>query len=136
MDLTLPELWTAGGVLLGFQLTAFGWRIAQEAKVGSGGDIVWLPPADYLNLLAMSTTSLGVFVLPVLGMGDFSSAKKFLGLAALLLIGHSAALAGHYELYNPRTPRSFDFFPLQERIAVGLAVLAGIAYSLLAWGAI
>jgi len=133
MDLRLPDLWTAGGVLLGFQVTAFGWRIAQEAQVADQGKISWIPPADYLNLLSMVVTALSVFVLPALKLIPLDSVTRLLGFAALLFVGHPFALAGHYELYNPTTKRSYNYFPLQERMIIAMVGLISVVYLLLAF---
>lgn len=98
----LSEFLTAGGVLLGFQVTSFGWRIAEESKVARQGDITWLPPADLLNIVAMIVTGLGVFVLPALGVIDVAIIKIMFGLGAILFVGHSISMAGHYELWQDR----------------------------------
>ena len=94
----LKDLWTAAGVLLGFQITAFAWRIERETRQ----KLVWLPPADYLNLLAMLVTVLGVFVAPIFGVASVQAARVFFGLATLLFLGHAVALAAHYELLFTR----------------------------------
>jgi hypothetical protein len=133
MDLRLPDLWTAGGVLLGFQVTAFGWRISQEAQVADRGDISWIPPADYLNLLSMVITALSVFVMPALRMISLDSSTRLLGFAALLFVGHPFALAGHYELFNPRTKRSYDYFPRQEAVAIIMVAIILAVYAILAF---
>jgi hypothetical protein len=39
----VKDLWTAGGILLGFQISAFSWRISQESKRAKEDDQVWLP---------------------------------------------------------------------------------------------
>jgi hypothetical protein len=87
MPLELKDFWTAGGVLLGFEITAFSWRITQESKVAERNDIVWLTPSDYLNLLAMVATSAGVFVLPALNIADIALFRVLFGLAAILFVG-------------------------------------------------
>lgn len=134
MPFELKDFWTAGGILLGFEITAFSWRISQESKVAEKGDIVWLAPADYLNLLAMLVTAAGVFVLPSLNIADTALFRILFGLAAILFVGHAFALAGHYELYNPlkgRT-RSFRYFPPQEKVAVGIVAIVSIVYLIVA----
>ena len=40
--LQLPHIWTATAVLLGFQITAFTWRINREVAMGDKGYITWL----------------------------------------------------------------------------------------------
>ena len=67
MEIGLQEIWTAGGVILGFQVASFAQRVAQESKVAKEGDLVWLPPADYFNLSAIFVMVLGVFIAPAAG---------------------------------------------------------------------
>ena len=69
------ELWTAAGVLLGFQITSFFWRIGREVAVSDRptengangtGSATFLNSADYVNLIAMIVLVMGVFILPSL----------------------------------------------------------------------
>ena len=55
IDPDLKDLWTPTGLLLGFQVTLFKWRLEREAEVGDKGDIPWLVPADYVSILGMLT---------------------------------------------------------------------------------
>lgn len=128
MPIELSEIWTAAGVLLGFQVTSFAWRIAHEVRVADEGDISWIPPADYLNLVAMLATVLGVFVAPVLRLASIDAAQMLFGLGAILFVGHAIALAGHYELFNPKTARTYQYFPLQEKLIVAAVLGMSIAY--------
>jgi hypothetical protein len=94
------DIWTAAGVLLGFQVTSFIWRIDREVKMGAAGEQTWLVPSDFVNIISMIVTVVGVFVLPILGVANATFLKYALGLAALLFIGHAFARAGHYGLYS------------------------------------
>lgn len=98
MQLQLIDVWTVAGILLGFKVTSFAWRVSLEVQVGETGDLTWLPPADLLNLLSMTATVIGVFIIPIL----FGAGTKFvqysLGLALLLFVGYPFALAGHYDM--------------------------------------
>jgi hypothetical protein len=132
MDIDLGMLWTAAGVLGGFQVAALTLRVHREIDVGSKDDLTWLPIADCFNLLSLSTSFIGVFVLPVLDVIDRAAASRMFGLAAVLLLGWAFTLAGHYELYNPTTARSYRYFPLQERVAAAVVVVAAVAYGLIA----
>jgi hypothetical protein len=58
----LGTLWSAAGVIAGFQVAAFTWRITREVYMSDKGEPVWLPLADWLNLLSLAVTLLGVFV--------------------------------------------------------------------------
>jgi hypothetical protein len=116
MNFQISDIWTAAGVLLGFQVTSFAWRFTREAEVGETGDLTWLPLADILNLASMTVLMAGVFVLPILGLVNFDFGIHSFGLALLLFAGHPFALAGHYDMYNRKTPRSYHYFPVQERV--------------------
>jgi hypothetical protein len=129
---SVGTLWSGAGILVGFQVTAFTLRINREISVGSSGDRTWLPVADSLNLLSLSTTLIGVFTLPMLDVVGLRTSAKLFGLAVLLLVGYAFALAGHYEMYNPRTGRSMDYFPRQERVAVGVVAVMSVGYVLAA----
>jgi len=129
----LKDLWTAGGVLLGIQVACFSWRTTREVTVAGKGDITWLPPADILNLLSLALVAIGMFAIPLMGVADVNLARRMLGVAVILFAGHPFALAGHYEMFNPTTKRSFAYFPVQERIVVGIVCAAAALYSWLAW---
>jgi hypothetical protein len=47
------------------------------------------------------------------------------GLAMLLFLGFPFGLAGHYDMYNNKTKRSYLYAPCQEKVVV--AVIAGLA---------
>src|SRR3954467_9508511 len=114
IDQDLKDLWIPTGLLLGFQVTLFKWRIEREAKVGDEGDIPWLVPADYVGIFGMLCFVFGVILLPSIGIIAFPSARMAFGLGALLFIGQHLSLAGHYQLYNRSKPREFIWFPTQE----------------------
>lgn len=124
------DIWTVAGVLVGFEAASFAWRVQREAAVGDQNGLTWLPPADYLNLLGLLVVGVGVFALPVLNVVGETTMRKALGLGIVFWIGHVFALAGHYELYNPKTKRSMVYFPCQEKVAVCGAIVAAGAYLL------
>ena len=130
-ELGLADIWTAGGVVLGFQATALSWRIAKEAQ-SEAGTPVWLAPADYLNLLANAVMVFGVFIGTALEAVGVGTAIRMFGLSTLLYLGHGAALAAHYELFNPKSKRSFRWFPPQERVAIAAILGSTIVYLVLA----
>jgi hypothetical protein len=68
IDQDLKDLWTPTGLLLGFQVTLFKWRIEREANVGDEGDIPWLVPADYVGIGGMLCFLFGVILLPSAGI--------------------------------------------------------------------
>jgi hypothetical protein len=59
-------LWSAAGILVGFQVTALTLRVKREIDVGDRLDLTWLPPADLVNLISLATTLLGVIAAPAL----------------------------------------------------------------------
>jgi hypothetical protein len=128
MNIELADIWTAAGVLIGFQITSFVWRISREVEVGKKGDLTWLPPADILNLISMAVAMVGVFVLPILGLAEMSFIRFSFGLAILLFVGYPFALAGHYDMYNNKTERSMLYFPFQEKVVVTIMTILVIAY--------
>lgn len=129
MSLEFVQLWTAAGVLIGFQISSFGWRISREADVDEAVS-TWLPPADIVNLFSMMITALGVFILPILGLINTEVSLLAFGFAMLLFVGYPFALAGHYDMFN-KWPRSFDYFPRQEKIVVAIIAIAAAAYIVL-----
>jgi hypothetical protein len=132
MNIQLPDLWTAAGILLGFQVTSFAARVNREIAVGEKEDITWLPAADIMNLLSMLVLVVGIFILPVLGFASQEFMRYAFGLATLLFIGYPFALAGHYDMYNKKTRRSQRYFPFQEKVVVTVIAVLAIAYLVIA----
>lgn len=128
IELEIRDLWTPTGLLLGFQVTFFKWPLEREAGVGDQGDIPWLVPADYLNVFGMLCFVIGVILLPVLGITPVIVARGAFGLGAILFVGQALALAGHYQLYNRTRTREFVWCPTQEKVAIIVTVLVGVAY--------
>lgn len=60
-------------------------------------------------------------------------AEKAFGLGAVLLVGYAITLPGHYEMFNPKTARSFVYFPRQEQVAAAVTATAAAAYIVLAF---
>jgi hypothetical protein len=132
MELTYGEILTAAGVLLGFQVTAFTWRVSREVEVGKA-DLTWLPVADMLNLSSMLVVVLGVFVLPILNVANLNFMKHAFGFSLLLFVGFPFALAGHYDMYNRNSTRSMRYFPLQEKIVFMIVLIVAVAYLIVAF---
>lgn len=131
MELSYGEILAAAGVLLGFQITSFTWRISREVNIGES-DPTWLPVADMLNLASMLVVVIGVFVLPILNVANLRFMKLAFGLALLLFIGYPFALAGHYDMYNRKTTRSVKYFPFQEKVVAVCVLSAIVAYLVVA----
>src|SRR5215469_11682673 len=109
----LKDLWTPTGLILGFQVTLFKWRLEREAEVGDKGDIPWLVPSDYLSIAGMLILSFGVILLPLSGILSEANARTLFGLGVLFFVGQALGLAGHYQLYNKTKERKFIWFPRQ-----------------------
>jgi hypothetical protein len=124
-ELKLTDVWTPSGLILGFQVILFSWRLAREASVGDEGDIPWLTPADYLNLLGMLVLAFGVYLLPMTKAVSPRTAAVFCGLGVLLFVGYVFSLAAHYQLFNRSKPRQFVWFPAQERVVVSCTAALG-----------
>ena len=121
------DLWTAAGVLLGFQVAIFQMRLSREIAVGDEGMRTWMPPSDVLNLGSMVVTAIGVFILPILGWVGINMAMRLFGLALLLFVGYPFALAGHYDMYN-RQPRTGVYCTRQEKAVLVVAMTIVLVY--------
>jgi hypothetical protein len=114
-DFPLKDLWTATGVILGFQMTLFKWRLEEENKVGQNGDVPWLVPSDYVSIVGMLSLVLGVILLPVAGLVGVNVARSAFGLGSLLFLGQALGLAGHYQTFNKRKKEySFGLQPKKK----------------------
>ncbi len=102
--------------------------MAEESRVSRHGDVTWLPIADIINLVSISASAFGVFVLPVAGYRFLMTAPRWFGFSVLLFTGHMVTLAAHYELFDIRHARSMKYFPRQERISTMLVGAAAVAY--------
>lgn len=131
IDSAIRDLWVPTGLLLGFQVTLFKWRLEREAEVGDKGDITWLVPADYLSIAGMLSFLFGVILLPVTGLVGFLFSRAAFGLGALLFVGQALGLAAHYQLFNRTKPREFVWFPKQEKVVVGIIVVLSAVYLLI-----
>ena len=122
------SVWTAAGILLGFQLSVIRWRVDREREMEAAEVTVWLPWCDWLNLASMGWTALLVFALPAVRVIPTDLVPYSFVLSIIFLIGYAFALFGHYELYRPRAPKTRDPFPLQEKVPVITTVAIGAAY--------
>ena len=118
----LYNLWNAASVILGFQFTAFAWRMTREREIATKGGPTWFPFADKLNVFSMLVSITGVFLAPILGF-KFVHPAGALVVSLLLLAAYPFALAGHYDLFFKHWGRA-DYFPVQERVVVAIAVLS------------
>jgi hypothetical protein len=130
-DIPLDHLWTATGLIAGFQLTTFSARITRAIELKDKGKPNQLPPADYINLVSWAFILLGVFAGPISGLSHWF-AGKVLGFSLTLLACYPFALAGHYELFTAGK-RSETFCPFQEKVGIAVTVILGLAYIAIAY---
>lgn len=140
-SLGFTAVWIAAGIVVGFTVTAFTFRINWESEIRTsappGERKYWLPPADFVLLAALVVVLIGVFVAPVLGVG-LTFARYALGFAFLLLAGYPFALAGHYDILLGEVPKptmqkrakegDFPWVTGQEKAVLGVLAVASIAY--------
>jgi hypothetical protein len=125
----LSALWSAAGVIAGFQVAAFTWRITREIRMADLDEVAWLPLADILNLFSLALTLLGVFAATAVGLIGVEPARLIFGWAVVLLACWPIAVAGHYELLSRRPRRRpAPYSTSQERVAVGTALLLSLVY--------
>jgi hypothetical protein len=131
---TVRTLWIPTGLILGFQVTFFKWRLEREVQLtDKAADAdkalpTYLVSSDYLSIAGMLCFVGGVILLPTSGISATIAPAAF-GLGVLLFVGQVLGLAGHYDLYNHR-PRRVSWFPRQEKIAVGFTIVVSVAYIL------
>lgn len=138
--MSIEVVWTVAAVVVGLQLAAASWRVQREIAMSERGELVWLPPAEWMNLVALLVIIGGVFVLPVLGVSEAASlARHSLALGLVLLAGYPFALAGHYGLMNRGTvpsvgapPEHQTWASRQETVAVTVTMLCAALYILVA----
>ena len=101
-------LWTIGSVILGFQITAFVFRLQRETQLS------WrerhFPVCEYLNLLSMGLFS-AVFVFPLVHQESDSIIKGLFVAAVVLLALYPWTVAAHYRiLFRPEAAGSSSSF--------------------------
>ena len=95
----LSQLWTAGAVLAGFQLTALAWRINREVAMEAEDEETWTTLADGIVAASFLTLVVGVFAAPLSGAASTAMAAKLLAVALMVFACSPFVLAGHYNLY-------------------------------------
>ena len=128
IDQGIRDLWIPTGLILGFQMTLFKWRIEREVSLIEKGPI-YLVPSDYLSIAGMLCFVFGIFLFPISGILTKVPPTAF-GLGVLLFVGQVLGLAGHYDLYNRRTRRA-EYFPKQERIVIAGTLIVAFLYLVL-----
>lgn len=130
--MSISDLWTPTGVVLGFQMTLFSWRLAREVEIGDKGDIPWLTPSDYMNIVGMLILVFGVYLLPIMNIVNLDISTILFGLGIFLFIGQALGIAGHYQLFNTKKKREFMWFPKQEKNVLLIATIVSLSYLIIA----
>ena len=132
----LWNLWIVAGVVAGFQIGAFRWRIERELRMEDKCEPVWFPLTDYMLVLSFMALLVWVFILPTLGIVPVECAARGLVASMIPLGVYPFGLIGHYQLFLPREGRiNRGLFPIGERWILGGGMLLfgmGVAYAVLA----
>ena len=135
----MTPLWTAGAVLLGFQLAALAWRLNREIKIADENksaacgkeEPIWLTRADYMTFTSVGVLVLGVFILPFFIRQMNASCIQFLfGLSLIIFASVPPVIAGHYDLYG-KANRTYDHVTTQERWASRVAGVVILTYAVI-----
>jgi hypothetical protein len=104
--MTLNDLLEIAGIIIGFQLTIFTFRITRELQFDRKNR--WFPLADFINLLSVLVTVSFLFIYPLnnLETYDIKLCQKFFGFALLLFVIYPFALIGHYDLFKKHSKRN------------------------------
>jgi hypothetical protein len=88
---------TLGGIIAAFGAAMLFFRIQRELTMGDGGEIVWLPWADWL-LVAATMISLLLVILPITIFAELKLATVASGAAAIMVAGYVLAILAHYRI--------------------------------------
>lgn len=137
-EASLADIWRASAVILGLQIGGFTWRVRRELDLfDEAGERAWIPPADFLNLVAIVVVVVGVYLWPILDLpGGVRLAEDAFGLGLVLLLGYPFALAGHYGLMRiggrPVQGWRQPWATRSELVAIVVTALASVAFVILA----
>src|SRR2546427_5777349 len=89
-------LWTVASVILGFQITAFIFRLQRETSLR--WETRHFPACEYLNLVSIGLSVIGVFVMPLVWGIRVSTVKGMFAAAMSLFVFYPLAVAAHYKI--------------------------------------
>ena len=119
-------LWTVASVILGFQITAFIFRLQRETT------LKWeerhFPGCGYLNLVSIALSVAEVFVMPLVWRAHPSTVKGMFTAAVSLFAFYPFAVAAHYKiLFRAKAAGNSDTFcsPLEAILSVTALLTAG-----------
>ncbi|MBL7809285.1 MAG: hypothetical protein JNN28_15805 [Saprospiraceae bacterium] len=128
--MTFNELLQIAGILIGFQITIFTFRMTRELTLKRKKR--WFPLPDFINLLSVLITVIFVFLYPLKNMEtfDLKTCQKLFGFAILLFIIYPFALIGHYEFFTKSSKRIKDqkYLTSQELIVMIIGSIVSILY--------
>ena len=132
----LWNLWIVAGVVAGFQIGAFRWRIERELRMEEKNQTVWFPVTDWMLVGSFVGLLITVFILPTLVNISVECTARLLVVCVIPLAVYPFGLIGHYKLFRPRKGLiDRDPFPMGEKwiLRVGmLFIVIGAAYAVLA----
>ena len=132
----LWNLWIVAGVVAGFQIGAFRWRIERELWMEEKKETVWFPLTDWMLVGSFVGLLITVFILPTLVNISVECTARLLVVCVIPLGVYPLGLIGHYKLFCPRKGRiNRDRFPIGEKWILGVGVLfivIGAAHAVLA----
>ena len=130
----LNNFWQVAGVLLGFQVAAFTFRLNRELQFKDRTER-WFPLADCLNILSMLITVVFVFAIPIAQRRNLNidSCYFWFGVAMIIFIFYPIALVAHYDLIGQKRDKAQKYLTTQEIFVVLTAIVATIIYSIYAW---
>lgn len=129
------NLLQAVGVILGFQITAFSWRISRELKIRGKAKInamveIGMTPSDWLSIVSIVLNVLAILALTI--VGSFAAATAIFSASLVLFGAYPFAVLGHYDMFT-RKRRSATFQPAStdaEWIVVIMGSMAALAVGL------
>jgi hypothetical protein len=131
--MTLNDLQQMAGILIGFQITIFTFRITRELNLDRKQR--WFPLPDFINLISVLITVLFIFIYPLKTNKniDLLLCKDLFGLSILLFVIYPFALVGHYDLFQVPSRRNEQqkYITKQEMIVLIIGLFMTVIYSIL-----
>lgn len=128
--MTLNELLQIAGILIGFQLTIFTFRMTRELTLDRQKR--WFPLPDFINLVSVLITVIFLFLYPLKNIQtyDIKLCHKLFGFSVLLFVIYPFALIGHYDLYTRSSKRNTDqkYVTKQEIMTLIIGGIISILY--------
>ena len=89
---------TIASIVSAFGAAMLFFRIQRELAMGNDGEIIWLPVADWLIVVATLMGLMLVIVPLVIGVDPKGLPAAASGSAAILVAGYVLAILGHYRI--------------------------------------